>query len=179
MPTFATSTWRGTLPLRNPGILTEPARSFGGVLDGVLELVRRDVDREADAVPAELLHLAHAAIQAEAAWLAGSGARREQGLRAADEGGRADAAEEGEGSGDLVALTAELRRAQAGVGLVGRVAHRGEDLRRRDPVAGRVGVRRVEPARPGLPSGEERRRLLRAPEVLERERRVEDPPVGM
>ena len=26
-PTFASSTWRGTLPLRNPGILTDPARS--------------------------------------------------------------------------------------------------------------------------------------------------------
>ena len=35
------------------------------MLDRVLELVRRDVDCEADAVPAELLHLAHAAIQAE------------------------------------------------------------------------------------------------------------------
>ena len=36
------------------------AREVGrGVLDRVLELVRRDVDLEADAVPAELLDLAH------------------------------------------------------------------------------------------------------------------------
>ena len=35
-----------------------------GVLHGVLELVGRDVDREADAVAAELLDLGHARIQA-------------------------------------------------------------------------------------------------------------------
>ena len=28
LPTFASSTWRGTFPLRKPGILTDPARSF-------------------------------------------------------------------------------------------------------------------------------------------------------
>ena len=41
------------------------------VLDGVLELVRRDVDREADAVPAELLDLRHSVIQAEGFWTTG------------------------------------------------------------------------------------------------------------
>ena len=39
------------------------------MLDRVLELVRRDVDREADAVPAELLDLAHTVIQAEGGFL--------------------------------------------------------------------------------------------------------------
>ena len=67
LPTLARSTCRGTLPLRNPGILTRLGEVVCGVLDRVLELVRRDVDREADAVPAELLDLGHVRIQAATA----------------------------------------------------------------------------------------------------------------
>ena len=54
------------LALAEAGDLDDLGEIVRGVLDRVLELVRRDVDREADAVAAELLHLGHAAIQAVA-----------------------------------------------------------------------------------------------------------------
>ena len=62
-PTLARSTCLGTLPLRKPGDLDGAGEIVGGVLDRVLELVGRDVDREADAVPAELLHLGHSGFK--------------------------------------------------------------------------------------------------------------------
>ena len=74
------------LALAEAGDLDRAGEVGGRVLDRVLELVRRDVDREADAVPAELLHLGHARIQAVAARLAGDMPRwrlRVRGARAA------------------------------------------------------------------------------------------------
>ena len=53
------------LPLAEPRDPDRAGEIGRGVLDGVLELVRRDVDREADAVPAELFDLRHSVIQAE------------------------------------------------------------------------------------------------------------------
>ena len=58
LPIFETSTGVGTLPLRKPGILTDCREIVRRVLDGVLELVRRHVHRQADAILPELLHLA-------------------------------------------------------------------------------------------------------------------------
>src|SRR4029078_6089822 len=57
-------------PFAEAGDLCGAGEVGGRVLDRVLELVRRDVDREADAIPAELFHLAHAPIQATGARLA-------------------------------------------------------------------------------------------------------------
>ena len=50
---------RRHLPLAEPGDLDRLREIVGRVLDGVLELVRRDVHREADAIVAELLHRGH------------------------------------------------------------------------------------------------------------------------
>ncbi len=69
-PTRWTSTCRGTLPLRKPGIFGRLGEVRRGVLDGVVDVVRRHLDRQPDAVLGELLDLGlHLAIQADpAAW---------------------------------------------------------------------------------------------------------------
>ena len=55
MPTRETSTGIGTLPLRKPGILTLLGEVGRRVLDRVLDVVPRDLDRQPDAVLRELL----------------------------------------------------------------------------------------------------------------------------
>jgi len=44
------STWRGTFPLRKPGTLIALGEVVGRVLDGVVHVVRRHLDRQSDTV---------------------------------------------------------------------------------------------------------------------------------
>ena len=65
-PIRASSTCGGTLPLRKPGILTAVGEVGRRVLDRVLEVGLRDLDRQPDLVVGQLFDLRrHPAIQAK------------------------------------------------------------------------------------------------------------------
>ena len=51
------STGIGTLPGRNPGMRTRSARSCVACVDGVVDVVGRDLDRQARPISVELLEL--------------------------------------------------------------------------------------------------------------------------
>ena len=66
LPTFCTSTWRGTLPLRKPGIFAVCGEIGRRMLDRVVDVVRRHLNRQAHAIFRQFLDLGlHLAIQAD------------------------------------------------------------------------------------------------------------------